>query len=181
MTLDQSNNEINNNLDNLTQPTVCYRHPKTETGLRCNKCNRYICAKCAKRTPVGYTCPDCIRQQEDKYFSGTMSDYLIAAVIAFPLSLVAAILFFLVVAALPFSWLIAFFAAPATAGVIAEVVRWGVQKRRSRYLPHVVAGCLILATSPSIIFPLIVGQVWVAIVPAILLFMGTGTIMARLR
>ena len=66
----------------------CYRHPNVETGLRCNRCNKPICPKCAHRTPVGFRCPDCIREHEDKYYSGTTSAYVIAAVVAFPLSLI---------------------------------------------------------------------------------------------
>jgi hypothetical protein len=65
---------------------VCYRHMETETGLRCNRCNKVICPKCAHRTPVGFRCPDCIREQEDKFYTGVSSDYILAVVIAFPLS-----------------------------------------------------------------------------------------------
>ena len=32
---------------------VCYRHPDTETGLRCNRCNKFICARCAVKMEVG--------------------------------------------------------------------------------------------------------------------------------
>lgn len=164
------------------QPTVCYRHPNTETGLRCNKCDRYICIKCAKRTPVGYTCPECVRQQENKYFTGNVSDYLIAAVIAFPLSLITAALFAFLISGIGwFSWLISFFVAPLITGGIAELVRRAVGRRRSRYLGHTVAGSLILATAPFIVLMLIASNFWGLIPPAILLFMGTGTIMARLR
>ncbi len=48
-------------------PTVCYRHPQVETGLRCNRCNRPICPRCARQTPVGYRCPDCIGQVQSHY------------------------------------------------------------------------------------------------------------------
>lgn len=47
----------------------CYRHPEIETGLRCNRCEKPICAKCAKRTPVGFRCPDCIFEVHDRYYS----------------------------------------------------------------------------------------------------------------
>ena len=73
-----------------TNLNYCYRHPNVETNLRCKKCDRYICSKCANHTPVGYICPECLRAQEDKFYSGSFGDYLIAAVIALPLSLVSA-------------------------------------------------------------------------------------------
>jgi hypothetical protein len=41
---------------------VCYRHPKEETTLRCSKCEKPICARCAVLTTVGYRCPACGRE-----------------------------------------------------------------------------------------------------------------------
>ncbi len=165
---------------------VCYRHPDVETGLRCNRCNKFICAQCAVRTPVGFRCPDCIREQEDKYFTGGNTDYVIAAVIALPLSLVVAGLFTSILGGFGFfTLIIGFFVAPAAAGAIAEAVRWGVGRRRSRYLRHVVIGSLILGTAPFIILALINaflgGGFFGLIAPGLLLFLGVAAISARLR
>lgn len=162
--------------------TVCYRHPQTETSLRCAKCNRYICPKCANRTPVGYICPECVRQQEDRFFTGGLGDYGIAAVIAFPLSLLAAFIFATLLSG--FGIFILFIgAAVATfaGGIIAEAVRWGVQKRRSRYLARTVIACLIVACLPFILLNLFGGSIFGLIPIGLLLFIGGGTIMARLR
>ncbi|MER3413403.1 MAG: hypothetical protein C4341_04030 [Armatimonadota bacterium] len=41
---------------------VCYRHPNEETTLRCSKCDRPICVRCAVLTTVGYRCPECGRE-----------------------------------------------------------------------------------------------------------------------
>ncbi len=163
---------------------TCFLHPQTETGLRCNRCNKFICPKCAVRTPVGFRCPDCIREQEDKYYSGGNLDYVIAAVIAFPLSLVAAALFTFILGRIGWffiSIIIGFFVAPAVTGFIAETVRWGVGKRRSRYLRHIVIGALILATAPFLLLLLLTGNFFGMIVPGLFLFLGTATISARLR
>lgn len=160
----------------------CYRHPEVETGLRCNRCNRPICPRCARRTPVGFRCPDCIREQENKYYSGGNLDYFIAAVIAFPLSLIAAGLFTYILGGLGF-WVIfiGIFVAPAVAGFIAEAVRWGVRKRRSRYLGHVAAGSLILATV-IMAFPVLINlNLFALLAPGIFLVLGAGTVLARLR
>ncbi|MBN1991519.1 MAG: hypothetical protein JW953_02365 [Anaerolineae bacterium] len=160
----------------------CYRHPNVETGLRCNRCNRPICPKCARRTPVGFRCPDCIREQENKFYTGGNTDYLIAAAISFPLSLIAAGLFTFILGGFWIWWtlLIGFFVAPAVAGFIAEAVRWGVRRRRSRYLGRVVAGCLILATLPFGLFSLLGGGGGL-IAAGLFLFLGTTTVLARLR
>ena len=160
----------------------CYRHPNVETSLRCKKCDRYICTKCAKQTPVGYICPECLRAQENKFYSGNFSDYIIAAVIALPLSLVTAWAFTFLIGGLGwFAWLIAFFLSPIVAGFIAEAVRRAVKRRRSRYLAHTVAGSLILSVVLFALPMLFSLNIFGLIVPGILLVLGTGTIMARLR
>jgi len=56
--------------------TVCYRHSQTETSLRCNRCNKYICAKCAQRSPVGFRCPDCLVELEDRFYSNVKDETL---------------------------------------------------------------------------------------------------------
>jgi hypothetical protein len=160
----------------------CYRHPETQTGLRCNRCNKPICPKCARRTPVGFRCPDCIREQEDKFYSGGNMDYVIAAIVALPLSLIAAGLFTFILSGIGlFVILISLIAAPAVAGFIAEAVRWAVGKRRSRYLGHVVAGCVVLGTAPFLLFMLLTGSVFALLAPGIFLFLGAATVFARLR
>ncbi|HXV99604.1 MAG TPA: tetratricopeptide repeat protein [Anaerolineae bacterium] len=160
----------------------CYRHPQIQTGLRCNRCNKPICPKCARRTPVGFRCPDCIREQEDKYYSGGNLDYVIAAAIALPLSLIAAGLFTFVLGGFGFFIiLIGLIAAPAVAGFIAEAVRWGVGKRRSRYLGRVVAACIILGTIPFLLILFLGGNFYGLLGPGIFIFLGTATVLARLR
>ncbi|MDM8528487.1 hypothetical protein QUF58_09790 [Anaerolineales bacterium HSG24] len=162
----------------------CYRHPERETSLRCNRCNKPICAKCAKQTPVGFRCPECIREQEDKYYTGTNSDYLVAGTVSFPLAFFAVALFTQLFGSFGFFGLLfAFLGTPFVTGVIAEAVRWAVSKRRSRYLGHVVAGCIIVAGLPFILIPLIplIFNPFAAIVPSIFVFFGATTVLARLR
>jgi len=161
--------------------TYCYRHPDVETGLRCNRCGKPICPKCARRTPVGFRCPDCIREQENKFYTGTTKDYIIAIVISLPLSFITAGLFSFILGNFGF-WVIfiGIFVAPAVAGFITEAVRWGVSRRRSRYLGRIVAGCFILATLPFVLVSLI-GWGGGLLASGIFLVLGTTTILARLR
>jgi hypothetical protein len=160
----------------------CQRHPDTETGLRCNRCGTPICAKCAVRTPVGFRCPDCVREQQDKFYTGGGLDYAIAVAVALPLSLIAAAVFTFIIARIGFfSWIISFIAAPATGGLIAEAVRRSVGRRRSRHLSTAVAACLVLGVAPFLLLMLLSGNWFGLIVPGILLFFGVGTIVARLR
>ena len=80
---------------------------------------------------------------------------------------------------------ISFFLAPVAAGFIAEAVRWGVGRRRSRYLGRVAAVSLILATllmaGPVVVVAFLGGGFWGVISPAIFAFLGASTLMARLR
>jgi hypothetical protein len=118
--------------------TYCAVHPTVETTLRCNKCGRYMCVKCAVRTPVGYRCRECVHQQQDTFYSAAQRDYVIAAVVSFVLSIpISYILirmgFFLII----------FLALPA-GGLISEIVFRAVNRRRGRYIWAVVAAGIIL-------------------------------------
>jgi hypothetical protein len=178
----QAQTQQKESIETQTGLTYCYRHPETQTSLRCNRCNKPICPKCARRTPVGFRCPDCIREQEDKFYSGGNMDYVIAVVIALPLSLIAAWLFTFILGGFGFFIiLLSLIVAPAVAGFIAEAVRWGVKKRRSRYLAHVVAACIILGTVPFILFMLLFSNFYALLAPGIFVVLGTATVLARLR
>lgn len=37
----------------------CYRHPDRETYVRCGRCDRPICPRCAMQGPVGFRCKTC--------------------------------------------------------------------------------------------------------------------------
>ena len=39
----------------------CYRHPGRRTYLRCNRCERYICADCSRDAAVGHQCVECVQ------------------------------------------------------------------------------------------------------------------------
>ena len=49
----------------------CYRHPDRETWVRCGRCDRPICTKCAMQGPVGFRCRDCGKPVRDPMSSFT--------------------------------------------------------------------------------------------------------------
>jgi len=122
----------------------CANHPKVETRLRCNKCGKPICSKCAVRTPVGYRCRECVNSQQRVFYAGfRSSDYLVAAVVALPLSLFA-------------GWLVprlgwyTVLLGPVAGGGFAEAVLWSVKRRRGRYTWAVVCGSVLLGALPTL-------------------------------
>src|SRR5512136_190041 len=124
-------------MSETTGTHYCYYHSNTPTELRCNKCGKYICVKDAVRTPVGYRCKSCVKEQQDVFFTATSTDYTIAAVVSLVLSTVAAF----IVPALGF---IAIFAGPIAGTVIAEGVWRATGRRRGRYIWMVVIVCMII-------------------------------------
>lgn len=42
--------------------TFCYGHPDTPTKLRCTRCDRPICGRCAIPASVGQHCPECVAE-----------------------------------------------------------------------------------------------------------------------
>ena len=40
----------------------CYRHPREQTNLKCGRCLKPICTKCAIIGPAGPRCQDCAKQ-----------------------------------------------------------------------------------------------------------------------
>ena len=115
----------------------CARHPERDTELRCNRCDRYMCIDCARRTPVGYTCRECVRGHEDKFFEGTVVDYgLAAAACAIGGGITA-------LAAPLFGLFIGFFIAPAIGGAAAHIALQLTGRRRGRYSGYVAAGGML--------------------------------------
>jgi hypothetical protein len=115
----------------------CANHPDRETSLRCNRCGKYICVKCARRTPIGYRCKDCVTQQQQIFETALWYDYVIAGVLCFALSAIAGAL-------VSFLGFFVIILAPVVGGVLAQVVTFAVRKRRSKYLPWVAAGAAAL-------------------------------------
>ncbi len=127
------------------QPTVCYRHPQTETALRCNRCEKYICAQCARRTPTGYRCPDCIKEQSRVFVTAEWYDYFTGFFTAFVMSLISTWLIKLISGFGGFFIIFIIFALATGAGaLIAEAVRKVIGKRRAKSLFITVAAAVAL-------------------------------------
>ncbi|HZQ08257.1 MAG TPA: hypothetical protein VFD70_16855 [Anaerolineae bacterium] len=174
-----------------TQPaqtkTFCVNHPETETYLHCNKCGKPVCMKCVQRTPVGYRCNECLGQQRAGYYNATALDYTIAAIVGVFLGALGGFVMTLIGG----FWIVAIFAGPIAGGIISEVIRRAVSKRRGRYTAliacvAVTAGALAILFLPAIPFvlagaPGVIARVLFNIGFWIFLALAISTTYARLR
>jgi hypothetical protein len=127
--------------------TYCANHPDRATSLRCNNCNKLICAQCAVHTPTGYRCRECISGRLKTFDTATPADYILAFVIGAALSAVGAYL----TARLGFLTLLL---APAAGSLIAEAIRAITGRRRSPLLFRVAAAAVGLGAAPFVVLPL---------------------------
>lgn len=175
------------------EAVFCAVHPDRETALRCNKCGRPMCTECAVQTPVGYRCRDCVRGQQDKFYTATTLDNGIAAGVAVGLGLVLnwAAGFVLMI---PFGlFIMLLFLAPAAGSLVPRVVLALTKRRRSRYMGEIVVVGLVigaLASQWQLISYLFLGApldivlrslLWPAIFTAIMGFTAYGWLRAGRR
>ncbi len=165
---------------------VCYRHANRPTALRCYTCGKPICSQCAVKTPVGYRCPDCIREAEEVFFNARVTDYIIAPLVSLPLSLLAGFLL-LQVGGSFFFILIIFFIAGAVGGFIGRLAKSAVGRRRGRYLPHVVSATVViggmLAAAPALIGLLLgnFGGIFGLLIPGLYTFIASSAAFYQMK
>ncbi len=152
----------------------CANHPKVATMLRCNRCGKPICTRCAIQTPVGYRCKECVGRQQAVFYTGGAVDYVVGGAIAFVLGGVAAYLMSLLGA-----WFFALILGPTLGIAIAEAVRWAVRRRRSRYLWLSVGAGMIAGGVPALLLALT--TFWALLTLGLFLILAVGAATARLR
>ena len=123
-------------------PTIyCANHPTVETTLRCNRCEKPICTRCAVLTPTGYRCKECVRGQQKIFDTAQWFDYplviVISGILAFIGSQLANVLGFFTL-----------FIAPIAGVIIAEAVRLVIRRRRGKRLFQVAALATVVGALP---------------------------------
>ena len=127
-----------------TLPIYCANHPGVETSLRCNKCGKPICAKCAVRMPTGYRCKECVRGQLKIFDTALWYDYVLGFMIAGVLGFVGSLLVTFIYRLSFIGWILIIIGSPTAGVIIAEGVRLVIRKRRSRALFFTVAAGVIV-------------------------------------
>lgn len=161
----------------------CANHTHTETSLRCNRCNKPICVKCAVSTPTGYRCKECVRGQQKTFNTAEWYDYLSGFLVAFILSLIGSQL----VSIIGFFTILL---APIAGVGIAEAARFVIRRRRSKHLYLVITIGAAVGTLPTLLaaiftllvflpqggFGLLLNLIW----PAVYAFIVTTSVYYRL-
>lgn len=132
--------------ETLDDILYCQWHPKVETALRCYQCGASICSKCARRTPIGYICPDCRKSHTKRFDNARVYDYVIAAVVALVLGAVASL-----IPLIPFAGWFIFFVSPLAGTIIAEAVSRLTRRRLSRHLWKVVVVAVVIGSLPMLL------------------------------
>jgi len=134
---------------------------------------------CAVRTPVGYRCKECVRAQQDKFYTATTvnqaAGYVGAVVAGFLLGL-AAILLGQFLGFGFFGILIAIFIGPALGGALAELIWRLAGRKRARHFNLIASVITVMIALPLAL--LFGGQILVALAVVAL---AISTIYARLR
>jgi len=166
--------------ESTSETLYCYVHPNRETSLRCNNCERPICVSCAIHTPTGYRCKECVRGQQQIFDTAEWFDYIIGFVAAGILSGIASFLVTLIGNIGFFGWIIVIAGAPTAGGIIAEILRAVLRKRRSRNLFITVAVGVVLGAVPTLLFQLFTFNIFGIIFQVIYLFLATPVVYTRL-
>ena len=161
---------------------VCANHPNVETTLRCNRCEKPICSKCAVLTPTGYRCKECVRGEQKRFENAEWYDYILIFVVVGGLSYLGSLLVTLI-------GFFTIFLAPGAGLVMAEAARRVTGRRRAKRLFQLAAIAAVVGALPlvlrELVYLLLPGNfafnllrlVWLGVY----LFIVPSTIYARLR
>ncbi len=137
-------------------PLYCANHPGVETSLRCNRCEKPICAKCAVRTPTGYRCKECVRGQQKTFITAEWVDYVAGFLVGSLLSTIASLLVVLLSGIAGFfAWFLIAAAAPSAGMLISEALRFVTRRHRAKSLYITMTVAVILGALPVALYQLI--------------------------
>ena len=116
-----------------TETTLtCSFHPKVETRLRCNRCGKPICIKCATHTPTGYRCMECIRSQQKIFITTKWFDHVIVVAISAAISFLGSLF------AINLGIYLTILIAVGSGYLVVWTVKKAINNRRSPLLKYVM-------------------------------------------
>lgn len=166
--------------ETISTATYCYAHPTRETTLRCKRCEKPMCASCARRTPTGYVCKDCVKAHQKSFDTAEWYDYALGFITAAILSGVAAFLVTLIGGIGFFGWFLIAAGAPVAGTAIAESIRFVTRRHRSRPLFITVAVGVVLGALPVALFQILSMNLFGILFQVIYLVIAVPLIYTRL-
>jgi nitrate reductase NapE component len=167
-------------MTNPPAPLTCANHPGVETSLRCNRCEKPICPKCAMLTPTGYRCRECVRGQMKKFDTAEWADYLFGFLVAGLLSLLGSWLISLVGGIGFIGWILVVISAPTAGAIIAEAVRRVIRRHRSRSLFLTIIIAVVLGALPMVFLHVLTLNLFGILFQGIYLFLVAPAVYYRL-
>lgn len=164
----------------VSESTVlyCANHPGIETQLRCNRCEKPICTKCAVLTPTGYRCRDCVRMQQKTFDTAVWYDYILASLVGFILAYIGSRI-------VSFIGFFTIFVAPLAGMLIAEAIRAVIRRRRSNSLFLISGIAVALGAGLTLLLWLLSGylgsRLLALVWQGIYVIMVTSSVYYRLR
>ncbi len=160
----------------------CANHPDTETLLRCNRCGKPICLKCAVLTDVGYRCKECIRNVQDSYYNAFSGDNLIALAVSTVVTAIAAPLVTLLFGMIwLWGFILAFMLGGSAGGILAQIIRRAIGKRRGRQIRWFALGGIVLGVLLAVIAGQFIGFPILSLQLVIFTVLAAGTANQLLR
>jgi hypothetical protein len=132
------------------------------------------------RTPTGYRCRECVREQRKTFDTSEWQDYVLGFITAGFLSAIAAFLVTLIGGIGFFGWFLIAAGAPSAAVAIAESVRAVTKRRRSRPLFITVSAGVVLGALPVILFQIFTLNFFGILFQVIYLMIATPVVYTRL-
>lgn len=141
----------------MTQALYCPRHPGTETGLSCTRCEDLICPRCMVHSSVGARCPDCAKVVPLPIYE-VPRRYLVMGICGALLSgTIGGTLFVLVAPALLTILYLPYVLIVGVGYLIGVVVSRCVRQRKGRRLKIIVSGGMIVACLITVLLPSYIG------------------------
>jgi hypothetical protein len=140
-----------------------------------------MCIKCARRTPVGYRCRECVKGQQQVFYSSKGLDPVIQGVLSIVLSAIAAGIVGTIGGMIGFwGWFISASAGAAAGALIADLAHRVAGRRRGKYSWLIVAGGVVVGALIALPAALFMSG-GIPIPWGIYIFTATSAAVGRLR
>lgn len=123
----------------------CAIHSNVETNLACGKCDKPICPRCLIHTPVGARCRECANLRPLPIYQVSTLMYLRAGAVALGLSLVTALLWWILLGRFFYLSFISLIVALGLGYAVGELISRSVNRKRGVGLQALAVTSIVLS------------------------------------